>query len=416
MIDINLTAKVVIIGAGPSGSVAASLLAQKGYEVIIVEKEQFPRFSIGESLLPQSMTFFKQAGLLDEISKEECFQYKNGAVFSNSFKFTSVDFNEKFANGYSSTYQVKRGVFDKILADKVESSGVKVFYKTQVKDVLQNSKGIQLKVYNLETHKEYFIDAEFILDGSGFGRVLPRLLNLETPSEFPTRHAYFCHIRDNIKREDFDRNKIFIGIHPRQRDIWYWLIPFADGTASVGVVVPNDFFNDNNSTTTNEHVLKDFIQQMPYLDSILENAVFITNAQKITGYSSNVSRLYGDNYALLGNAAEFLDPVFSSGITIAVKSASLAVNVLDKRFRGEEVDWSEEFVKPLYVGINTFKEFVHAWYSGELQKIIFQSNINSSIKRMVISVLAGYAWDENNPFVNDSKRKLKLLSSLCSDI
>ena len=116
---------------------------------------------------------------------------------------------------------------------------------------------------------------------------------------------------------------------------------------------------------------------------------------------------------MLGNAAEFLDPVFSSGITIAVKSASLAVAVLDKKLKGEPVDWDKEFVKPLYVGVNTFRNFVDAWYDGSLQDIIFYKDGLYSVQSMIIAILAGYAWDETNPFVKHGKRRLKALSEIC---
>ncbi|API87431.1 NAD(P)/FAD-dependent oxidoreductase [Francisella uliginis] len=411
MLKNNLKTTVAIIGAGPSGSIAAALLVKKGHNVIIIERQIFPRFSIGESLLPQSMQYFEEAGMLDVIKQQTIFQHKNGAAFNNNNDAVSIDFNQKFTAGYGDTFQVKRDLFDKALADRSQDLGAKIFYNTEVIGISEQIDNVFLTVKNLETQQQYIVQANFILDASGFGKVLPKLLNLEKPSNFPMRQSYFCHIKDNIDDKSFDRNKILISVHPEHQDIWYWLIPFADGTASLGVVAKPENFNTKH---TNTQILKDFVKQMPYLANLTSNSTFESDVQTIKGYSSNVSKLYGDKFALLGNAAEFLDPVFSSGITIAVKSASLAANLLDNHLKGVNVDWQKDFVDELYTGINTFKEFVNAWYDGSLQNIIFYKNSNANIKKQIIAILAGYAWDKNNPFVRNPKQGIKALSKLCS--
>lgn len=410
MLNNNLKTTVAIIGAGPSGSVAAAILVKKGYDVIIIERQIFPRFSIGESLLPQSMQYFEEAEMLDVIKQQAIFQHKNGAAFNNNTDSISIDFNQKFTAGYGDTFQVKRGIFDKALADKAQGLGAKILYNTEVTHVAEEIDSITLTIKNLETQEQYKLEADFILDASGFGRVLPRLLNLEKPSNFPMRQSYFCHIEDNIVDESFDRNKILISVHPEHRDIWYWLIPFADGTSSIGVVAKPENFIDNN---TNMQNLDSFIKQMPYLANLTSASTLKSDVQTIKGYSANVSKLYGERFALLGNAAEFLDPVFSSGITIAVKSASLAINALDRHLKGIEVDWQKEFVDELYIGINTFREFVSAWYEGSLQDIIFHKNSSQKIKEQIVSILAGYAWDKNNPFVRNPRQGIRALSKLC---
>ena len=118
--------------------------------------------------------------------------------------------------------------------------------------------------------------------------------------------------------------------------------------------------------------------------------------------------------ALLGNAGEFLDPVFSSGVTIAFKSASLATQCLAREFAGETVDWQADYAVPLKAGVDTFRTFVDAWYAGGFQKIIFHERHTPDIRRMISSILAGYAWDQNNPYVSQAKRRLGVLEELCS--
>ena len=132
---------------------------------------------------------------------------------------------------------------------------------------------------------------------------------------------------------------------------------------------------------------------------------------EIVGYAAKVSRLHGAGFALLGNAAEFLDPVFSSGVTIAMKSAKLAADLLDRQFRGEATDWETQFAEPLMYGVETFRSFVNGWYNGDLQDVIFFEQKDPVIRRMICSVLAGYAWDAKNPYTGpQSARRLRALA------
>jgi flavin-dependent dehydrogenase len=117
---------------------------------------------------------------------------------------------------------------------------------------------------------------------------------------------------------------------------------------------------------------------------------------------------------LLGNAGEFLDPVFSSGVTIAMKSASLAASQLHRFLGGQSVDWEADYETPLRKGVHTFRAFVDAWYDGRFQDILFFPNQNARIKRLLCSVLAGYAWDEENPYVTNPERRIATLASYCS--
>ena len=132
--------------------------------------------------------------------------------------------------------------------------------------------------------------------------------------------------------------------------------------------------------------------------------------RNITGYSANVKALYSKHFALLGNAAEFLDPVFSSGVTIAMHSAKLATDLLVKQLRGEPTDWQREFAEPLMIGVDTFRTYVNGWYDGSLQDVIYADNRSPEITRMISAILAGYAWDTNNPYVEKSQRRLAALA------
>ncbi|MGO4330495.1 NAD(P)/FAD-dependent oxidoreductase [Cupriavidus sp. 2TAF22] len=400
---------VLIIGAGPAGSVAAGLLRKRGIGVLVLEKETFPRFSIGESLLPQSMAYIEEAGMLQAVV-EAGFQYKNGAAFARGDRYTDFDFRDKFSAGWGTTYQVQRARFDHVLIGEAQKQGAEVRFSHQVTAVDVEGEQPSVTVRDAEG-SVYRVQARFLLDASGFGRVLPRLLDLESPSNFPVRSAIFTHVEDRIPPGTFDRNKIRVSVHPEHVDVWYWTIPFSDGRCSQGVVAEKRFLDQYTGTETER--LKALVGEEPGLARLLANARWDTPARQIAGYSANVKSLWGKGYALLGNAGEFLDPVFSSGVTIAFKSASLATACLARQFAGETVDWQAEYGQPLKEGVDCFRTFVEAWYEGRFQKLIFHPDATPEIRRMISAILAGYAWDRGNPFVTESRRRLAVLEQLC---
>ncbi|NNA47094.1 NAD(P)/FAD-dependent oxidoreductase [Pseudomonas lactis] len=402
--------QVVVIGAGPSGAIAAALLKRKGHDVLIIEREHFPRFSIGESLLSHCIDFIEEAGMLDAVQAAG-FQVKTGAAFAWGERYSAFDFSDTFSNGKPTTFQVQRGEFDKLLADQAALQGVEIRYGQTIVGVDFSAESRYLHVRR-ENGSEYHLKARFVLDASGYGRVLPRLLDLEAPSNFPLRQAVFTHVEDRIEHPGFDRSKILVTTHPTKRDIWFWTIPFSNGRCSVGVVAAKEHFEATGSDL--DACLRGFIEQTPSLSGVLQNAVWDTPARTIGGYSANVKTLHGPGFALLGNAAEFLDPVFSSGVTIAMRSASMAAGVLHRQLSGETVDWQTEFAEPLKRGVDTFRCYVEGWYAGTFQDVIFHPGSSAEIRRMISSILAGYAWDERNPFVSEPKRRLRMLSEICA--
>lgn len=400
----------MIIGAGPAGSVAAAMLADAGFSVEVLERVHFPRFSIGESLLPQAMEWLAEADLLRDVV-EAGFQHKNGAIFRCGDKEESFDFRVKSAGGWGTTFQVRRDKFDDLLARGAARKGAKISFGQTVIAMRPDPVAPGLTVRD-EAGNERDITARFVLDASGFGRVLARLLDLESPTSFPNRMSIFTHVEDNISPLVYDRNKILITVNPNNPEIWYWLIPLADGLCSMGVVgKPEDLAPYG---TTREEQLAALVAESGLMADLLVKARRVRDVGEISGYACRVSSLTGPGYALLGNAGEFLDPVFSSGVTIALKSASLATHVLVKQLNGEAADWDAEFARPLARGVETFRAYVSGWYDGSLQKVIFnQPADENQIKKLITSVLAGYAWDDTNPFVREPGKYLKMVEELC---
>lgn len=402
--------QVVVVGAGPSGSTVSALLKAQNVGVIVIEKAQFPRFSIGESLLPACMEVVEQAGMTQAVAQHG-FQYKDGAAFRRNGVYSQFNFTEKFTSGPGTTYQVQRGSFDKVLADSAVSQGVEIRYQHELLELEFVGQRSLLTVKG-DDESLYQIEADFVLDASGFGRVLPRMLELEEPSCLPPRKAIFTHIVDNIdeKKSEYDRNKILISVHPDNQDVWYWLIPFSNGICSFGVVGELAFFE--NYSLDNLEALKQIANEEPGLADLLAQAEYPNPAGELGGYSANVKHLATPHYALLGNAGEFLDPVFSSGVTIAMKSAQIAAECVVKQLKGDSVNWEKEYAQPLMVGVNTFRTYVEGWYNGTLQEVIFHQDPNPRIKAMISSILAGYAWDTNNPYVKNSQQRLDTLAEV----
>ena len=397
---------VLVIGAGPAGSIASSIIHQQGFKVKVVEKEKFPRFVIGESLLPRVMDHLEEAKLLDAVKKAG-FQEKFGAKFVRGNEICDFNFSEQFSKGWTWTWQVPRAQFDQILSDTVAAMGVEVEQETSVTDIkFSGTKSITTVIGKDGNQKQ--IEADFIIDASGYGRVIPRMFNLDKPSDFDPRKTHFTHFRDLKRPEGIDGNRITVVVH--QKRTWIWIIPFSNGITSVGFVADPEFFNDFPKNAT-ERMRAIIASDSNTKDRFLD-AEMIIEPRTIEGYAISTKQLYGDGFVLCGNATEFLDPVFSSGVTFAMESGNKAGKLVGKFLRGEPVDWQTEYTGYMMQGINAFRSYVSAWYEGDLHDIFFSENPNPEFKKQICSVLAGYVWDLSNPFVKKHDRAIKSLAQV----
>ncbi|WP_426669429.1 NAD(P)/FAD-dependent oxidoreductase [Mucilaginibacter sp. McL0603] len=395
---------VLVIGAGPAGTVAASIINKAGFKVKIIEKQKFPRFVIGESLLPRCMEALTEAGFVDAL-KEKGFQQKSGAKFVKNGKICDYYFADQFTAGWNWTWQVPRAEFDKTLADTVEKMGVPVCYETEVTAITFNGSDSVTTVKDLSGN-ETKIEARFIVDGSGYGRVIPRLFNLDKPSNLAPRKALFTHTVDLKRLMDEEPNRITIIVH--KPGVWVWVIPFSNGITSVGFVGNPDFFS--NYEGNNEKILRELISTQPHLAERLNGVDFVFEPRILQSWSTTTDQFYGDGFVLTGNVTEFLDPIFSSGVTLATVSSQKAANLVIRKLKGEDVDWEQEYTKHLLQGVNTFRSYVMAWYEGTLDTIFFAEKQNHEVKKMICSVLAGYVWDMDNPFVKNHDMALQKLA------
>jgi flavin-dependent dehydrogenase len=388
---------VFIIGAGPAGSIAGAKLVQEGLSVKVVEKLKMPRFVIGESLLPRCNELLEEANMLQTI-KDANFQHKGGVAFRDeNGNFTALDFSKNLGQKWGSSFQVKREIFDKLLIDDAEKKGCNVEYEVEVVDydeeqniiTVQDAKG-QIQKYK----------AKKVLDASGYGRVLPRLLGLEADSSLALRRATFARVDKDHRPKGEQSGYIFVDIIG-ENEAWIWNIPFSDGTTSVGIVCTEEYFDS--FQMSDEQFWEHMIASNKATSERYKDSKRTQEVGSLSGYSSAVTQLFGKNYILTGNASEFLDPVFSSGVTLALESGAKAAELTLKELRGEDVDYKKEYEEYMMLGINVFRDYVNTWYDGTLQTILFSQKKNPEITKKIVSILSGYVWDTTNSFASSSK-------------
>ncbi len=403
----DIAVDVLIIGAGPSGCVASAYLNNNGISCKVVEKSRFPRFVIGESLLPRCMDHFEETGLLDCLM-EQNFEIKAGARFLKDDIVCNFDFGKKHTPGWDYTWQVPRADFDHTLAKEIVKKGVDVSFGQEVTDVQFYENGHSTTTVKDEEGNEYKINAKFIIDSSGYGRVLPRLLDLEKPSTLNPNSAIYTHIKETERPEGVEGTLITFDVVMDK--VWLWVIPFSNGNTSIGFVGPTEFIESFEGT--NAEKMREMLKISDYYYDRLKKQEFLFEPHVIKNYSKAVKQLYGNGYALTGNSAEFLDPVFSSGVTFATESGLKAAKLITKQLNGEEVDWEKDYTGYIMKGVDVFRTYVSEWYTGNLQKIFFHRPENPVIKEQICAVLAGYVWDETNPFVKNHNRLVRTVAKI----
>lgn len=400
---------VLIIGAGPSGCVAAGYLHKNNVSIKVVEKSKFPRFVIGESLIPRSMEHYEESGLLDSLMVKD-FEKKFGARFIRGEEVCLFDFSDKFTEGWNWTWQVPRADFDNTLAQEIIRKGIDLEFETEVLDVQFEGKTSKTIVRDKDGNTKE-ITAKFIIDSSGYGRVLPRILKLDAPSSIPENSSMFAHVKD-VNRPAGQEGTL-ISFDVLETKVWLWVIPFSDGNTSIGIVGPTSYINSLSEDKA--EALKSVIQRSDFYRERFEGVDFLFEPHKIENYSCSVTQLCGEGYTLTGNSSEFLDPVFSSGVCFATESGLLSAKLFLKELKGEKVDWDTEYTEYMRRGVNVFATYVKEWYTGNLQTLFFHRPENPDVKRKICAVLAGYVWDEENPFVKKHDNVIKNMAYLLNN-
>ena len=386
---------VFIIGGGPAGSMAAAKLTQAGYSVELVEKVKFPRFVIGESLLPRCNELLEKANMLTAVERAG-FQHKGGVAFENEQgDLKVINFENNMGQKHNSSFQVRREVFDNLLLEEAKRFGAHVTMESEVTDY-DEANNLVTVVHKNGQEEKY--QAKKVIDASGYGRVLPRLLGLDSDSHLKLRNAIFRRVENDIRHTDGTDGYIYVDV-VGDNDAWIWNIPLSPTVTSVGIVCSDEYYQsfDMAQEAFWEHI----VHNNPTAKVRYADATPVNEVGFIGGYSANVTRMFGANFVMVGNATEFLDPVFSSGVTLALESGSKAADLIIAEFKGENVDWQKDYQDYMMIGVDVFREYVEAWYDGRLQGILFSKGPGSAkIESKVVSVLSGYVWDTKNMFVS----------------
>ena len=376
---------VIIAGAGPAGTTAATLLAQYGHSVLIIERDQHPRFHIGESMLPMSEPVMKRLG----IAWNEGNLKKGGADFIDevSGRCTYFPFQDRYR-----TFQVERSVFDKRLFDNALKHGVKALQQEQVLQVQCSENDVQLLTDKAQYQGRYFIDATG--RDALMGKKLSSIDKINNLGKFAL-YKHYKLAETGASRELFAHGNIKIFL---SKIGWIWCIPLTEGRLSVGLVVQKDVPDNLKQAALFEH----YIQASPYMSELLINAQAFSEVQVEADFSYRNKQRYGSRFACCGDAAGFLDPVFSSGFFFAVKTAEFIADQLHKGLvSGTEgsVDLHQQGDAFYQKGFKTMHLLIERFYCSNLvENLFFESDRQLNIKQEIVALLAGDLWQENNSF------------------
>jgi flavin-dependent dehydrogenase len=401
---------VVIIGAGPAGSVAGTLFARRGRRVVALERQHFPRQVIGESLLPRCNEILQSLDMLPALEKRG-YTIKRGATFWRDGHRQRFDFASGLAGDFDHTYQVPRDDFDQTLATEARRQGVDVRFGIEVRGVEVEGEEVTVTAWDLWRDRPVRVRGRYLLDCSGYGRVLPRLLGLESPTGMPERVACFTHFEGDRRPADGNEGDIWVCTHPDNG--WLWMIPFSNGRTSVGAVCDPGYWDGHAESNLQDRLVAHLARD-PAAHGRLAAARPVLPTQVIRGYSRQVTRLHGPRWVVTGNAGDFLDPVFSSGVCLAMESAHRAAGLADRVLDGAEVDWAEEYDLPMRNAVAVFRAFVEGWYAREIEQIFFAERQLEAVKRRITSILGGNVLRPDNPLVREPRVALRVLHAAVS--
>lgn len=372
---------VAIIGGGPAGSTAAALLTLAGKKVVVLEKDRFPRFHIGESLLPSSMSALARSGVLEKIEAAG-FVRKYGAEIAagSGDKEVRFYFKDSFRCQGDHAFQVPRAEFDKLLLDHAQELGAEVYEETVVTGVEFPPGGVRIL-----TPKGAF-DAAFLLDCSGRNTFLGTHLDLKEPYDGLNKFAIYAHYENVPRPEGIDGTLTRM---VRTKDSWFWLIPLSPTKMSIGVVM--DTFAFRASRSTPEEVLMKSLDALPLMKERLANSRRCSPVYATGDYSYWNSALYGERWIMVGDAAGFIDPVFSSGIFLALLGAEQATDAVlaalaDPAAEGEAFALYERKMRKV---MEIYLGFVRSWYRNEFVEVVLNPQNFFQIVPAVNAVLAG---------------------------
>ena len=379
---------VVVIGGGPGGSTAATLLAERGHRVVLLEKEAHPRFHIGESLLPANVPLFEKLGVAREM--EAIGMEKWGATFVSPWheKSAGFEFADAMDPSMPKAYQVRRSEFDEVLFRRAQRVVMEARENCRVRDVDLGSRDSPPRVTATDADgKIHEWKAKFIVDATGRDTFIANRLKIKRRNPNHNSSAMYGHFRDAKRDCGKEAGNIIIFWFDHG---WFWFIPLKDGATSVGAVVW-PYYMKARDKPLREYFM-DTIALCPQLRQRLDGAELLAEPEATGNYSYQCDACQGENYILVGDAYMFIDPVFSSGVMLAMNSGFAGTEVIDARLKGDAKAESRARARYDHVmrkGPKEFSWFIYRVTNPTLRELFMQPSAKLEMKKALLSVLAG---------------------------
>ena len=384
---------VLVIGGGPAGSTVATLLARRGHHVTLIEKDRHPRFHIGESLLPANLPLFDQLGVAEQV--RAIGMQKWGAEFISPWDGRQQDF--RFAEAWDKSmpyaYQVRRSQFDEILIRNAAQAGAEVIEHCRVRSVefaldkaaADADRGVRIEAEHQDGRRQRW-QARYLVDASGRDTFLSSALGAKRRNRRHNSAAMFAHFSGAARHSDERAGHISIYWFDHG---WFWFIPLHDGATSVGAVVW-PYYLKSRSAPVDEFFLATIALCAP-LAQRLATATLISEVEATGNYSYSSTRTHGQGYLLLGDAYAFIDPVFSSGVMLAMNSAFVGADAVDACLRTPARARAalRAFDRSVRRGPREFSWFIYRVTTPTMRELLLAPRNLLRMKEALMSVLAG---------------------------